>query len=222
MLKKRKSSGFWIAMFLALPFASCSNGEDCCVPPPEPTVVVKDWDPRAEVLIEGSIFTVSYNEVFEQPNWIRYQVRPIEKQFDRGSMQFYEVDSIITSDNDDYYNNPWDRGHLAPAAAFTDTYENLYATFSFLNCTLQKDQLNRGEWAQLEGEIRNWASEQGTLTVEINLAFADGHEVLPTGAHIPSGYTKKITFPNGEKRCFYFDNSDTTADWTTYEIDCLN
>ncbi len=222
MPKKRKSSGFWIAMFLALPFTSCSNGDDCCVPPPESTVVVKDWDPRAEVLIEGSIFTVSYNEVFEQPNWIRYQVRPIEKQFDRGSMQFYEVDSIITSDNDDYYNNPWDRGHLAPAAAFTDTYENLYATFSFLNCTLQKDQLNRGEWAQLEGEIRNWASEQGTLTVEVDLAFADGHEVLSTGAHIPSGYTKKITFPNGEKRCFYFDNSDTTADWTTYEIDCLN
>lgn len=222
MPKKRKSSGFWIAMFLALPFAYCSSGEDCCVPPPEPTVVLKDWDPREEVLIEGSIFTVSYNEVFEQPNWIRYQVRPIEKQFDRGNMQFYEVDSIITSDNDDYYNNPWDRGHLAPAAAFTDTYENLYATFSFLNCTLQKDQLNRGEWAQLEGEIRNWASEQGTLTVEVDLVFVDGHEVLPTGAHIPSGYTKKITFPNGEKRCFYFDNSDTTADWTTYEIDCLN
>ena len=80
-------------------------------------------------------------------------------------MAFYEVDSIITSDNDDYYSNPWDRGHLAPAAAFTDSYDNLYATFSFLNCTLQKDQLNRGEWAQLSTHEKARAAWSGLFCV---------------------------------------------------------
>ncbi len=154
------------------------------------------------MLVKKDVFTVSYNEVLQQPNWIQYKVRSIKKVVDRGNMQFYEVDSIITSDNDDYYNNPWDRGHLAPAAAFTDSYDNLYATFSFLNCTLQKDQLNRGEWAELETQIREWADEFGTLNIEIILDFNDSATVLPTGATIPTGYWKNIRFPDKSKSLF--------------------
>ena len=203
---------------------ACSTPTDCCAPTPEPieTVVsiVKDWEPREAVQVEGSIFTVSYNERLQQPNWIQYDVRAIEKVADRDGMQFYEVDSIITSDNYDYYDNPWDRGHLAPAGSFTDSYENLYATFSFLNCTLQKDQLNRGEWADLESEIRAWAHEFGTLNIEITLHFDEGATVLSTGATIPTAYTKSVTFPDGARRCFYFPNEDTTAAWAEYEVDC--
>jgi len=205
-------------------FIACSPPKECCVPPPEPIEtaisIVKDWEPREAVQVEGSIFTVSYNERLQQPNWIQYDVRAIEKVADRDGMEFYEVDSIITSDNYDYYDNPWDRGHLAPAGSFTDSYENLYATFSFLNCTLQKDQLNRGEWADLESEIRAWAHEFGTLNIEITLHFDEGATVLPTGATIPTAYTKSVTFPDGARRCFYFPNEDTTAAWAEYEVDC--
>lgn len=175
---------------------------------------------NSDFLIEGPIFTVSYNEVFEQPNWIEYQVRDIVKVADRDGMEFYAVDSVHTSDNNDYYNNVWDRGHLVPAGSFTDSYENLYATFSFLNCTLQKDQLNRGQWNALENQARLWASAYGTLEVRIELAFDEGHQVLPTNAHIPSAYTKKITFPDGSRRCFTFPNKDTNQDWPAYEVDC--
>ena len=205
-------------------FIACSPPIECCVPSPEPietaVSIVKDWEPREAVQVEGSIFTVSYNERLQQPNWIQYDVRAIEKVADRDGMQFYEVDSIITSDNYDYYDNPWDRGHLAPAGSFTDSYENLYATFSFLNCTLQKDQLNRGEWADLEREIRAWAHEFGTLNIEITLHFDEGATVLSTGATIPTAYTKSVTFPDGARRCFYFPNEDTTAAWVEYEVDC--
>jgi len=205
-------------------FIACSPPTECCVPPPEPIEtadsIVKDWEPREAVQVEGSIFTVSYNERLQQPNWIQYDVRAIEKVADRDGMEFYEVDSIITSDNYDYYDNPWDRGHLAPAGSFTDSYENLYATFSFLNCTLQKDQLNRGEWADLESEIRAWAHEFGTLNIEITLHFDEGATVLPTAATIPTAYTKSVTFPDGTRRCFYFPNEDTTAAWAEYEVYC--
>ena len=112
---KKISWGFLILIFVA----SCGSTTECCDLPEIPAevveeeIIIKDWAPRGEVLVEGSIFTVSYNEVLQQPNWIRYDVRSIEKLVDRDGMEFYEVDSIITSDNDDYYNNPWDRGHLA-------------------------------------------------------------------------------------------------------------
>ena len=88
---------------------------------------------NANYVIEGSIFKVSYNEQYEQPNWIEYKVRNVRKNFDRKGRNFYNVDSVFTSNNADYKNNIWDKGHLAPAAAFSDTEANLNATFSFLN-----------------------------------------------------------------------------------------
>ena len=160
-----------------------------------------------------------YSEEKEQPLWAEYQVRNIEKKYDRAGMDFYEVDSIHTSDDADYYKNVWDKGHLAPAAAFTDTYENLHATFSYLNCVLQHQDLNRYEWAYLEAQVRDWAEEHGTMKVRIDVEFGDS--ILPTEAAIPSGFTKRITFPYGATRCYYFPNLKSSG-WEDRLVGCLN
>ena len=62
---------------------------------------------RNDLIIQGSIFKVSYNEVYQQPNWIEYKVRKISKKFNRKGLDFYVVDSVFTSDNLDYKNNIW-------------------------------------------------------------------------------------------------------------------
>jgi endonuclease G len=175
---------------------------------------------RTDVRIKNDVFSVSYNETLEQPNWVEYEVRNITKKFDRGSMDFYTPKDVYTSDNEDYKNNVWDKGHMAPAAAFTDTKEKLKTTFSYLNCSLQFDKLNRGAWRELEAQERVWAKRYGTLKVRIVLHFEKDHLVLPTGGHVPNGYWKHITFPNGNKECFYFPNSVPTKHWSDYEIVC--
>ncbi len=105
---------------------------------------------NSNLILDKGIYIVSYNEVYQQPNWIEYTVSNRPKNVDRGSLDFYLENGVITSDDDDYLANVWDKGHLAPAASFSDTYNNLYLTFSFINCALQVDNLNRGEWAELE------------------------------------------------------------------------
>ena len=175
---------------------------------------------RTDVRIKNNVFSVSYNETLEQQNWVEYEVRNITKKFDRGSMDFYTPKNVYTSDNEDYKNNVWDKGHMAPAAAFTDTKENLKTTFSYLNCSLQFDKLNRGAWRELEAQERAWAKQFGTLKVRIVLHFKPNHLVLPTGGHIPNGYWKHITFPNGNRECFYFPNSVPKKHWSEYEIQC--
>ena len=107
---------------------------------------------RTDVRIKNDVFSVSYNEVLEQPNWVEYNVRNITKKFDRGSMDFYVPKGVHTSDNNDYRNNVWDKGHMV-WRAFTDTKENLKTTFSYLNCSLQFDKLNRGAWRELKKEF---------------------------------------------------------------------
>ena len=89
-------------------------------------------------MVENAVFRISYNEKKEQPNWIEYTVRDFVKVADRGNMDFYTVRNVWTSDDNDYYKNEWDKGHMAPAGSFTDSWSNLAKTFSFVNCALQK------------------------------------------------------------------------------------
>lgn len=175
---------------------------------------------RAEVLVDEGVFLVSYNEVLEQPNWVSYTVRDMVKKADRKGIRFRTDTRVHTSDAADYYNNPWDRGHLAPAGSFTDSYQNLQATFSYLNIALQKDRLNRGAWAQLENQVRQWAKTYGPIEVRIELLFTENATVLPTGATIPTAFVKRLYFPDGTSQCFEFLNEDPSSGWEAYQISC--
>lgn len=175
---------------------------------------------NTSITVDKGIYIVNYNEVRQQPNWIEYIVSNRRKNVDRGSLDFYTENGITTSNDADYVNNKWDKGHLAPAATFSDNYDNLYKTFSFLNCALQVDNLNRGEWAELEQQVRDWSASSGNINVRVELVFSDGYNVLPTDAHVPTGFWKNLTFSDGTKKCFYFPNQSTTANWTAYEQSC--
>ncbi len=172
------------------------------------------------ILVTTNIFEISYNEIFEQPNWVKYTVRDIVKNADRDGMNFYTVDSIYTSDDNDYFSNRWDRGHMTPAGSFNDSYENLYSTFTYLNVALQYDDLNRGAWVDLEEQIRKWADEFGDIGVEIYLEFDSNHIILNTGAHVPSAFYKYVNFPDESKKCYYFPNISPNKSWSEYEVDC--
>ena len=179
-----------------------------------------DRDKIDSILVTTNIFQISYNEIFEQPNWVKYTVRDIVKNADRDGMNFYTVDSIYTSDDNDYYSNRWDRGHMAPAGSFNDSYENLYSTFTYLNVALQYDDLNRGVWVDLEEQVRSWAYDLGDIEIEIYLEFDFNHIILNTGAHVPTAFYKYVSFPDGTKRCYYFPNTTPDKVWQDYEIDC--
>jgi endonuclease G len=172
---------------------------------------------RADVLVKTDIFTVHYSEVYQQPLRIEYTVQCPNGGASRKGMDFYTNDSIITSDNADYENNIYDKGHLAPAADFTCSREMLYKTFSYLNCSLQDQYLNRGTWRLLESYERDLAVAAPGTKVEILLEFKVKTK-LPTGATVPSGFYKRIT-SGGKVYMYYFPNSKpTTSDYTKYQI----
>lgn len=168
---------------------------------------------RTEVVVKNQVFQVSYNEVLEGPNWIVYHATNRPTNVNRGSMDFYTEKGIKTSDGDDYKANIYDKGHMAPAAHFSDNMENLKQTFSYLNCSLQDQYLNRGEWRLLEEQERKWDDVEN-LTIKIIPVYEKGHLVLPTGGHVPSAYHKHIRWTRSEKKvCYYFPNVKPTKGW---------
>lgn len=172
---------------------------------------------RDSVYIKTSIYETVYSEVLEQPKWVRYTVLCPDGKASRKGMDFYTESSIVTSSNPDYVNNEWDKGHMAPAADFNCTTEMLKQTFSFVNCALQNESLNRGAWRLLEAYERELA-KTNQVSVYIKLDF--GKNVLPTGANVPTGFYKEIKTPK-DKLCFYFKNEKpASTDFNKYKCNC--
>ena len=168
--------------------------------------------------IHTDLFDVVYSEKLEQPLWITYKVLcPMGTQ-SRSGLNFYTNDSIHTSNNEDYKDNIWDKGHLAPASAFNCDRETLKKTFTYLNCVLQHEGLNRGPWKELERFEVGLSKIFESVIVEIKVCFEGELGVVSGGATIPSGFKKTIKFDNKEI-IFYFPNVDVSGkDWGHFKI----
>ena len=172
------------------------------------------------VVIKNKVFEVEYSQKLKQPLMLKYESINRPTNVNRGSMDFYLEPKIITSGPQDYKNNEWDKGHLAPAASFSDNMENLKQTFSYLNCALQQQDLNRGEWRLLEEQERVWDDKE-PLMVKIELLFDKNSKVLPSGATVPSYLVKHIHFDKtGVWKCYKFQNIKPTKKWPLHEIKC--
>ena len=173
---------------------------------------------QQEKTIITEIFTVSYSEELEQPLKLSYVVQCPMGEASRSGLDFRKYDGIHTSDNGDYSNNVYDKGHLAPAAAFNCDREMVRSTFSYLNCALQHEGLNRGPWKELERFERDLAKIYPEVSVLIIVNFDETPERVPGGAAIPTSFIKEITF--GERTIkFLFPNQDVAGqDWFNFSI----
>ena len=51
--------------------------------------------PKTSIIIDKGVYTVSYNEVYEQPNWVKYTVNNRPKNVDRGGLTLLYSDVTI-------------------------------------------------------------------------------------------------------------------------------
>ena len=173
-----------------------------------------------DVRIKNEVFEVLYSQSLEQPLVIKYRSTNRPTNVNRGTMDFYKEPNIITSDAADYKANIYDKGHGAPAATFSDNMVNLKQTFSYLNCIMQDQYLNRGEWRLLEEQIRKWDDTEN-ITVLIKTFFDTPVKRVPTGAAIPSHLQKHIYFEKSNKwKCFVFLNQKPKFHWDELEMIC--
>jgi endonuclease G len=172
---------------------------------------------RDSVYIKTDIFTSVYSEVLQQPKWVTYTVQCPTGTAPRTGMDFYAQAGLITSDNADYAANVYDKGHCAPAADFNCTKEMLYKTFTYVNCVLQHERLNRGVWRLLESYERELA-KTNTVNVEIRMVYSKTSLKLPTGATVPDGFYKIIKFGNQVEKYYFPNTSPTQSNFRNYLI----
>jgi len=172
---------------------------------------------RDSVYVKTDIFEVSYSEKLEQPLRIKYQVLCPNGNASRQGMDFYTEKQYKTSDAKDYENNVYDKGHLAPAADFSCDKVMLYKTFTYLNCTLQNQYLNRGTWRFLEVYERELAKKY-IVNVEIKLIYSDKSIKLPTGATVPDAFLKIIKYNGIVEKYYFLNEKPKSSDFKLYII----
>jgi endonuclease G len=172
---------------------------------------------RDSVYVKTDIFEVSYSEKLEQPLRIKYHVACTNGQASRQGMDFYIEKEYKTSDAKDYENNVYDKGHLAPAADFNCDKVMLYKTFTYLNCTLQNQYLNRGTWRFLELYERELAKKY-SVDVEIKLIYSDKSIKLPTGATVPDAFLKVIEYNGITEKYYFLNEKPKSSDFKLYII----
>jgi endonuclease G len=176
---------------------------------------------RDSVYWNTPYFIINYSEILEGPRSIRYSVACPNGTASRQGMDFYTEKGIKTSDNKDYEANEWDKGHMAPAASLNCNRDMLYATFTYINSSLQHQSLNRGVWKKLEIRERELAVKD-EVKVFIRVEYPILSVKVAAGASIPSGYYKELKI--GERReCYYFPNMvPVLKELNDYKCNCKN
>ena len=157
-------------------------------------------------------FTISYNELLEQPNWVSYTIpKGIHKiVYERPEMDFFTNDSIHTSDDADYFRNKWDKGHALPNRHVSYDPEKQVASFTYLNCWLQHWRLNRVAINALEKHI--FEDLEGHRSIRIEAIFTPDSKVLETGATVPDGFIWEVEYDGG-KKVYKFENKSDGNFW---------
>lgn len=175
-------------------------------------------DDGVKTVVAGA-YSVEYSEVYKQPLRVEYMVRCAVPKLDRKGMRFKKSPwGIKTSSDEDYKNNVWDKGHLAPSATFACNEDRFKQVYYWENCALQHEALNRGPWKEVEEFERDLAKVYDTVAVTIKVDVNEFSDVLPTGTSIPDGFRRHIHFGD-QDIWLYFPNDSTVAgkDWSRFK-----
>ena len=172
---------------------------------------------KDSIFIKNEIFEVVYSEKLEQPLRIKYLVLCPNGQASRKGMNFYTENKYKTSDDADYKDNVYDKGHLAPAADFNCDKNTLYKTFTYLNCALQNKYLNRGTWKFLETYERKLSQKYNT-EIEIKVLYSPKSIKLNTGATVPYAFLKIIKYNGITEKYYFLNERPKSSDFKLYII----
>jgi len=147
---------------------------------------------RKQQIIEHLAYTVSYNPTWKIPNWVAYCLTIDELQGDCSREQGFSPDPEVKDDpvlHYDYSNSGYDRGHMAPAADFKWSKQAMHESFYTTNICPQNQNLNRGDWNDIEELVRDLARKHEAIYI------ACGPLVKNTKTTI--GTDRKVVVPQG-------------------------
>jgi endonuclease G len=119
-------------------------------------------------IIQHKNYSLSYNELYEQAEWVAYELNNLHLTYDDRKRPYFINDPKVITGSANYKNykkSGYDRGHLCPAGDRRYTKEAYDETFFTSNITPQRNNFNAGVWNRLEIKTRYWAKKYKRLYI---------------------------------------------------------
>ncbi len=153
-------------------------------------------------IVKHEHFTLSYNEPFEQAEWVAYMLKKEHLTYDDRKRPYFIEDPKVKTKSADWRNykgSGYDRGHLCPAGDRRFSKQAYNETFYTSNISPQNREFNAGVWNQLEMQIRRWVKKNGTHFVITGGVLQKGlDEIGDEDVDVPKFYYKIIAKGNAD------------------------
>ncbi len=155
-------------------------------------------------IFERICYTVSYNIVTRQPNWVMWQLSSdhVMKRKDDVWNEYHEDVEIEENNKStlaDYASSRYDRGHMCPGGDCNWNDEGREETFLLSNMCPQNPNLNRGDWKEIEIACRKWAQTYGCVYIVCGPIFFKSQEherIGPNKIPVPEAFFKVVFRPD--------------------------
>lgn len=151
-------------------------------------------------IVHHSYFSLSYNESYEQAEWVAYVLKKEHLTYDDRKRPYFIEDPFVSTKSADWRNykgSGYDRGHLVPAGDRRFALQAYNETFYTSNISPQDREFNAGLWNRLEMQARKWAKRYNTLYVYTGGVLAAGlDEIGDEDVAVPEYFYKVIVKEN--------------------------
>ena len=160
-------------------------------------------------IVRHNYFTLSYNEKYEQSEWVAYTIAAQNQSNQHFERPFYIQDEQVTTKSADWRNykkSGYDKGHLCAAADMKFSKKAFDETFLTSNISPQKHDFNEGIWNRLEQKTRYWATKYNGVYVVTGPVLSDGLSTIGQEDVAVPNYFYKIILKeiNGTKSIIAF------------------
>ncbi len=159
---------------------------------------------KSDEVIRHKNYTLRYEEKYEIPAWVAYQLRGTftKGKADRSENQFVPDGKVKEASalSADYTGSGYDRGHMVPAGDFKCCQELMNETFFMSNICPQVPELNRGIWENIESRIRSWAVRDKELFIVTGPVLSKNMKTIGryNTVSVPKHYYKIVLYyPKG-------------------------
>ena len=162
---------------------------------------------QPQQIIEHFAYTVSYNPTWKIPNWVAYSLTKEETSGPYEREKSFYPDPKVKGQpvvHKDYTHSGYDRGHMAPAADMKWSEQAMRESFYMTNICPQNQNLNRGDWNDLEELARDWANTFGEIYIACGPLVSDNYQTI--------GKNSKIAIPNAFYKVFL---RKTNSSWSS-------
>jgi len=160
-------------------------------------------------------YAVNYNYATKVAHFVVEHIKAEDLVKTAKRKDDFRMDPLVDDDKEatlkDYAKSGYDRGHIAPAADFSASVEEMSESFYLTDMMPQVPNNNRGVWKKTEAMARYNAEARGEVYVISGTIYVKGYLTIGNGVGVPQRIFKIIIDPKTEESIsFLFPNIPNT------------